>query len=116
MRGFHDWLISAPGRGWDGGWENFEDSRRSGVSIRALGPWAQGLWAQGPWAQGPWAQGPCAQGPWAQGPWAQGPWALALFFLSFKGKLSGSCVQVSGRVKSGRLNILELLGYMWHTC
>ena len=78
--GFPRLAYLGPGAGWDGGWEDFEDSRRSGVSIRAQGPWAQGLRARGPRAHGPRAQGPWAQGPWAQGPWAQGPWAFSILF------------------------------------
>ena len=71
-----------PGAGWDGGRENFQDSRRSGVPIRAQGPKLLGEKIQktsrgGP-GPGPWA---CAQGP---GPWARalglcpGSWALGL--------------------------------------
>ena len=54
--GFPRLAYLGPGAGWDGGREDFEDSRRSGVSIRAQGPWAQGPRARGPRAQGPWAQ------------------------------------------------------------
>ena len=49
--GFPRLAYLGPGAGWDGCREDFEDSQRSGVSIRAQGPWAQGPWAQGPWAQ-----------------------------------------------------------------
>ena len=44
--GFPRLAYLGPGAGWDGGRKDFEDSRRSGVSIRAhgpLGPWAQDL-------------------------------------------------------------------------
>ena len=36
--GFPRLAYLGPGAGWDGGWEDFEDSRSSGITIRAQGP------------------------------------------------------------------------------
>ena len=56
--------LSRPlGAGWDGGWEDFENCRRSARLQRALGPWARGPRARGPRARGPRAHGPRARGP-----------------------------------------------------
>ena len=49
--GFPRLAYLGPGAGWDGGREDFENSRRSARPIRALGPWALGLGPLGPWAQ-----------------------------------------------------------------
>ena len=57
--GFPRLAYLGPGAGWDGGREDFEGSRRSGVSIRAQGPWALGPGPMGPWPMGP---GPRARG------------------------------------------------------
>ena len=94
--GFPRLAYLGPGAGWDGVCENFEGSRRSGITMRAQGPWAHEkcqkllrksnqktsrAWALGP---GPRPMGLClwarAHGPWPMGlcPWARamgpGPW------------------------------------------
>jgi len=81
QRGVAPYGLSLPlGAGWDGGWEDFENSWRSAHPIRARGPLAH---ARGPWVQGPrprphesmspWAQGPGPMNPWAHGPRVHGP-------------------------------------------
>ena len=64
--GFPRLAYLGPGAGWDGGRENFQDSRRSGVPIRAQGPKLLGGKIEKTPGPGPWALGLCP-GSWALG-------------------------------------------------
>ena len=63
MRGFHDWLISAPGRGLGWGVGGFRELSAFRASPEGSGPMGPGPVGPGPVGPGPLGPGPLGPGP-----------------------------------------------------